>query len=99
MSSSASEHPTTNRPAATQGGEEGTGHVATNCPADTIYGFHSLEQQKGAAVDKYKNRAVESAGEPLPGDKEDASFMAKKPGGAGTFPGWDKMKHMVGGSS
>ncbi|KAL2822835.1 hypothetical protein BDW59DRAFT_163645 [Aspergillus cavernicola] len=95
--SSATEIQTTNRPVATQGGSEGLGHVATDCPADTIYGFHSLEQQKGAAVDKYRNRAVESAGEPLPADKEDTSFMNRKPGGGETLPGWEKAKGIISG--
>ncbi|KAL4922439.1 hypothetical protein BDW62DRAFT_172514 [Aspergillus aurantiobrunneus] len=92
-----SEHPTTNRPAATQGGNQGLGHVDTDAPADTIYGFHSLEEQKGAAEDKYKTRAINSAGEPLAGDKEDTSFMNRKPGGGETLPGWEKAREMVTG--
>ncbi|KAL4942602.1 hypothetical protein BDV06DRAFT_222040 [Aspergillus oleicola] len=92
------EHQTSNAPAATQGGTQGLGHVATDAPADTIYGFHSLSEQKSAAEDKYKNRAVASAGgEPLDGDKEDTSFMNRKPGGGETLPGWEKAKEMVAG--
>ncbi|KAL4804366.1 hypothetical protein BDV18DRAFT_143052 [Aspergillus unguis] len=97
---SAPESQTSNRPAATQGGSQGLGHVDTDAPADTIYGFHSLEQQKGAAEDKYKNRAMASAGvEPLQGDKEDTSFMNTKPGGNETLPGWGAVKDMVSGKS
>ncbi|KAL4743904.1 hypothetical protein BDV11DRAFT_165596 [Aspergillus similis] len=92
------ESQTTNRPAATQGGNEGLGHVDMDRPADTIYGFHSLEQQKNAAGDKYTSRAMASAGqEPLEGDKEDTSFMNHKPGGAGTLPGWEMAKEMITG--
>ncbi|KAL4780433.1 hypothetical protein BJX76DRAFT_338062 [Aspergillus varians] len=93
-----SEHQTTNRPAATQGGNEGLGHVDMDAPADTIYGFHSLKEQKGAAEEKYKTRAIESAGgKALAGDKEDTSFMNRKPGGGETLPGWEKVKSMVSG--
>ncbi|KAI9370059.1 hypothetical protein BJX61DRAFT_113158 [Aspergillus egyptiacus] len=93
------ESQTTNRPAATQGGAQGLGHVDTGCPADTIYGFHSLEQQKATAEDKYVNKALASAGKPQQGDrgKEDSSFMNRKPGGGETLPGWDKAKEMISG--
>ncbi|RDW81445.1 uncharacterized protein DSM5745_05002 [Aspergillus mulundensis] len=92
------ESKTTNRPEATQGGNEGIGHAYIDAPADTIYGFHSLEQQKDAASDKYKTRAMASAGEePLEGDKEDTSFMNRKPGGGETLPGWNAAKEMVTG--
>ncbi|CEL05086.1 hypothetical protein ASPCAL06206 [Aspergillus calidoustus] len=94
------EHQTTNAPDVTQGGAQGLGHVATGPPSDTIYGFHSLEQQKGAAEDKYKTRANASSGaEPLEGEKEDTSFMNRKPAGGETLPGWNKVKEMVSGSS
>ncbi|KAL4759333.1 uncharacterized protein BDW70DRAFT_84854 [Aspergillus foveolatus] len=94
------ESQTTNRPAATQGGNEGLGHADMNRPADTIYGFHSLKQQKNAAEDKYTSRAMASAEqEPLEGDKEDTSFMNHKPGGAGTLPGWETAKEMITGKS
>ncbi|KAL4865592.1 hypothetical protein BDV12DRAFT_147644 [Aspergillus spectabilis] len=95
-----SESQTTNNPAATQGGNQGLGHVYTDSPSDTIYGFHSLEQQKGAAEEKYKTRAIDSAGgEKLPGDKEDTSFMNRKPGGGETLPGWNEVKGVFTGSS
>jgi hypothetical protein len=68
-----------------------------NRPADTIYGFHSLKQQKNAAEGKYTSRAMASAEqEPLEGDK-DTSFMNHKPGGAGTLPGWETAKEMITG--
>ncbi|KAL3465937.1 hypothetical protein BJX64DRAFT_251303 [Aspergillus heterothallicus] len=92
------ESATTNAPAATQGGAQGLGHVTTGPPSDTIYGFHSLEEQKSAAEDKYKTRANASSGaEPLEGEKPDTTFMNRKPGGGETLPGWDKAKEMVSG--
>ncbi|KAL2832701.1 hypothetical protein BJY01DRAFT_100024 [Aspergillus pseudoustus] len=92
------ENATTNAPAATQGGAQGLGHVATGPPSDTIYGFHSLEQQKGAAEDKYKTRVTaSSSAEPLQDKKEDTSFMNRKPGGGETLPGWEKAKEIISG--
>ncbi|KAL4971101.1 uncharacterized protein BDV14DRAFT_194879 [Aspergillus stella-maris] len=97
---STTENQTSNAPAATQGGNQGLGHVDTGAPADTIYGFHSLSEQKNAAEDKYKNRAIASAGgEPLDGDKGDASFMNRKPGGGETLPLWEQAKGVFGGKS
>ncbi|KAL2811491.1 hypothetical protein BJX63DRAFT_275223 [Aspergillus granulosus] len=85
------ENATTSDPDATQG----LGHVATGPPADTICGFHSLEQQKRAAEDRYKMRATASSGAgPL---EEDTSFMNRKPGGGETLPGWEKAKEMMSG--
>ncbi|KAL2870332.1 uncharacterized protein BJX67DRAFT_280578 [Aspergillus lucknowensis] len=94
-----SEHRAINPPTTTQGGYQGLGHVPTDAPADTIYGFHSLEQQKGAAEDKFLNRAAASAGQPLQGGKEDSSFVKRKPGGGETLPGWEKAKEVIKGSS
>lgn len=69
-----------------------------DAPADTIFGFHSLEEQKDAAGSKFRNRAMESAGgEPLAEDKEDTSFMNRKPGGGETLPGWEKIKDIASG--
>ncbi|OJI98221.1 hypothetical protein ASPVEDRAFT_37663 [Aspergillus versicolor CBS 583.65] len=94
-----SENQTTNNPAATQGGNEGPGHVPTDAPADTIYSFNSLKEQKHAAEDKYMARAAASAGEEPPAQKEDTSFMNHKPGGGETLPGWDTMKGIFTGKS
>lgn len=42
-------------------------------------------------------RAAASAGEEPPAQKEDTSFMNRKPGGGETMPGWGKLKEMATG--
>lgn len=70
-----------------------------------MYGFHGLEEQKGAAERNFQKRWQASADDKAPPmnvedqpptcANEDHSFMQHKPGASSTLPGWDTAKSVV----